>query len=87
MNRLCVVVLGLFEFLVSGQSPCPGVFDYQNNGGNVFGVIRLQPNGPVNTLTTRVNFTIAARLPSVSIFNRILIQNATTTLMFNVILS
>ncbi|XP_052751870.1 serine protease gd-like [Galleria mellonella] len=66
MKRLCccVVVLGLFEFLVNCQSPCPGIFDYRNEGGVIYGVIMVPPSGPVSSVTTRVNFTIAARLPS-----------------------
>ncbi|XP_064292732.1 LOW QUALITY PROTEIN: serine protease gd-like [Plodia interpunctella] len=49
---------------VTGQSPCPGVFDYQNDGGIVIGVIRIKSNAPVSSITTRVNFTVAARLSS-----------------------
>ncbi|XP_059052965.1 serine protease gd-like [Achroia grisella] len=60
----CVIVLGLFDFFVTGQSPCPGIFDYQNDGGVVYGIIRVPSNGPVSSVTTRANFTIAARLPS-----------------------
>ncbi|KAM3964050.1 serine protease gd [Aphomia sociella] len=67
MKRLCycVVVIGLYDILVSSQyiqSPCPGVFDYHSDGGVVYGMIRVQPNGPVSSVTTRVNFTVATRI-------------------------
>ncbi|XP_063368745.1 serine protease gd-like [Cydia amplana] len=46
------------------DSPCPGTFEYQSDGDGVYGVIHLQPHGPVSTIRVVVNFTIAARLIS-----------------------
>ncbi|XP_028175360.1 spermosin-like [Ostrinia furnacalis] len=58
-----VIVVGLISS-GDGQSPCPGTFEYINDELGIHGLIQIQPNGPVSAITTRVNFTIAARLPS-----------------------
>ncbi|XP_061722892.1 serine protease gd-like [Cydia pomonella] len=61
-----LIVLGYTSYLpVISQyvdSPCPGTFEYQSDGGGVYGVIHLQPNGPVSSIHVVVNFTIAARV-------------------------
>ncbi|XP_045454350.1 serine protease gd-like [Melitaea cinxia] len=44
------------------RSPCPDYFDYVTDGSGTYGVIVLQPFGPVSSLLVRGNFTIAARL-------------------------
>ncbi|XP_063541271.1 serine protease gd-like [Cydia strobilella] len=45
-------------------SPCPGIFEYRSDGDGVYGVIHLQPHGPVSSIRVVVNFTIAARVIS-----------------------
>lgn len=65
----CIVVLAFFKFLVNGQfvqTPCPGVFEYQADRDNVFGMIRIPSDGPVTVVTTQANFTVAKKLTSVS---------------------
>lgn len=60
---LCVLILS-FE-LVCGQyssSPCPGIFDFENDGRHVYGKIVLRPSSPVSSLVLRINFTVAAQL-------------------------
>ncbi|XP_063628741.1 serine protease gd-like [Cydia splendana] len=61
-----LVALGVTSYLpVISQyvdSPCPGTFEYQSDGGGVYGVIHLQPHGPVSSIQVTVNFTIAARV-------------------------
>lgn len=62
---LCKVVIVTVFISVGGQSPqspCPGTFEYENDGYNVYGVIRLVPKGPISYVQIRVNFTIAAQL-------------------------
>ncbi|KAL0818402.1 hypothetical protein ABMA28_008874 [Loxostege sticticalis] len=59
-----VIVAGLLVSRGDGQSPCPGTFDYQNDELGIHGLIRLRPNGPLSSVVTRANFTIAGRLPS-----------------------
>lgn len=50
------------------ESPCPRVFEYQRQGNTVYGYVTLKSiGGPVRTVNLKVNFTVAARLPSVSI--------------------
>ncbi|KAJ8712773.1 hypothetical protein PYW08_008077 [Mythimna loreyi] len=61
--RLCVLVFSLQ--IVCGQyssTPCPGVFDFVNDGHNVYGQITLRPVAPVSSLIIRLNFTVAAKL-------------------------
>ncbi|KAJ2940195.1 hypothetical protein O0L34_g11761 [Tuta absoluta] len=55
-------ILVLNSVFVSGQSPCPNVFDYMNDGNGVYGLITVTPRAAVSTLQIRVNFTIATRL-------------------------
>lgn len=73
MKHLClVVVFGIFESLVNGQnlqSPCPGVFEYQMDRDNLFGLIRIPSDGPVTVVTTQANFTVPKKLNSVSFGN------------------
>lgn len=49
------------------QSPCPDYFDYNSDRNGVYGLIKLVPSGFFPQLLLKANFTIAARLPSVSI--------------------
>ncbi|KAJ8711113.1 hypothetical protein PYW07_008355 [Mythimna separata] len=61
--RLCVLVVSV-QF-VCGQystTPCPGVFDFVNDGHHVYGQITLRPVAPVSSLVIRLNFTVAAKL-------------------------
>ncbi|KAG6449751.1 hypothetical protein O3G_MSEX006202 [Manduca sexta] len=67
MKRTCVsvVILGLFILFADSQyaqSPCPSVFEYQADGPEVFGVVRLKSNGPVSSVHLRINFTVATHL-------------------------
>ncbi|KAI5630696.1 hypothetical protein NE865_16591 [Phthorimaea operculella] len=55
-------ILVLNSVFVSGQSPCPNVFDYMSDGNGVYGLITVRPTASVSTLQIRVNFTIATRL-------------------------
>lgn len=49
------------------QSPCPALFVYQMDGNTVHGYITLKFSGEIlSNLHLRVNFTVAARLASVS---------------------
>lgn len=61
----------LFISLVSSQyipqSPCPGTFDYTEDGVETFGKITFHLRQPSTNVNTRVNFTISAPLPSVCI--------------------
>ncbi|CAK1541737.1 unnamed protein product [Leptosia nina] len=59
----CVFAVILDAF-VSGQSPCPDIFNYQTDNSGVYGTILLQPFGTVTSVTIKANFTIAARLQS-----------------------
>ncbi|XP_063388869.1 serine protease gd-like [Cydia fagiglandana] len=62
-----LIILACTSFPVISQyvdSPCPGTFEYQSDSGGVYGVIHLQPHGPVSSIRVVVNFTIAARLNS-----------------------
>ncbi|KAJ0173210.1 hypothetical protein K1T71_011386 [Dendrolimus kikuchii] len=51
---------------VQAQSPCPGIFDYENKGSETYGVVTIQPTrfSPVSFLNVKVNLTIPTRLPS-----------------------
>lgn len=62
-----LAVLTLVFAKGQAQSPCPGTFDYQRDGYYMYGVITIQPNGPVSYVNVKANFTIATRLPTVSI--------------------
>ncbi|KAJ0173208.1 hypothetical protein K1T71_011384 [Dendrolimus kikuchii] len=69
MKSLCLLLrtLGILVLVcVNGQaqSPCPGTFDYQSDGYNMYGVINIQPNGPVSYVNIKANFTIATQLPT-----------------------
>lgn len=65
-----LLVLGYLNCLpVTSQyveSPCPGTFEYKSDGSGIYGLIHLQPNGPITSIHIIANFTIAARLYSVS---------------------
>jgi hypothetical protein len=63
-----VICVFLFVSELCAQSPCPGIFDYQNEGGEVTGLIKIPPSRSTTSIVTRVKFSIAARLPSVSNF-------------------
>lgn len=70
IKRSCFVFFIKVFILVSGQyvqSPCPGIFDYQSDGSNIYGVIRLKSTGPVSSVSLRINFTVATKLFSVSV--------------------
>lgn len=68
-SAFCVfLVLG--PILITGQyveSPCPNIFEYKNDGGGIYGLIHLRSTGPVSSVFIRANFTIAARLLTVSV--------------------
>ncbi|XP_073948148.1 serine protease gd-like isoform X2 [Choristoneura fumiferana] len=63
-----LLVLGYLNCLpVTSQyvdSPCPGTFEYKSDGSGIYGLIHLQPNGPITSIHIIANFTIAARLYS-----------------------
>nr|XP_021189502.2 serine protease gd isoform X1 [Helicoverpa armigera] len=65
VNSVCLCVLVLSLEFVCGQyssSPCPGIFDYESDGYQVYGKIVLRPVEPVANLVVRINFTVAAQL-------------------------
>lgn len=72
MNRKCAFIAFIALVILSvhcqyEQSPCPGLFSYQSDRNSVFGHITLKPSGgPVRTVNLRANFTVAARLSTVS---------------------
>lgn len=64
------VFLVLGPILIKGQyveSPCPNIFSYESDGGDMYGVIHVKSTGPVSSILIRANFTIAARLLTVSL--------------------
>lgn len=69
VKRVCLCVLVFSVLFVCGQystTPCPGVFDFEDDGHHVYGKITLRPVVPVTSLVIRINFTIAAQLFNVS---------------------
>lgn len=66
VNLCCVLINILVVYGQYVQSPCPQYFDYKSDSNGVYGEINLQPFGEVSTLLLRANFTIGARLSSVS---------------------
>ncbi|KAJ0173205.1 hypothetical protein K1T71_011381 [Dendrolimus kikuchii] len=59
-----VIIVALF-ITVNGQtpqSPCPGTFDYESDGRNVYGVIRILPRVRVTSVRVKVKFTVAAQV-------------------------
>lgn len=69
--RIATILLLIHVYMISSQelqSPCPNVFEYRNDGGVIYGFIQIRPMGSVPAILTKINFTIAIALPSVSIY-------------------
>lgn len=66
INVFVTVGISLLVF-ANAQSPCPDIFEYKNDDNGVYGLITLRPDGRKSTITVRTNFTITAKLSSVSI--------------------
>ncbi|KAJ0173206.1 hypothetical protein K1T71_011382 [Dendrolimus kikuchii] len=69
MKSSLYVNLVIVVMFISGngqvlRSPCPGTFDYENDGENFYGVIHLLLKNKVNTVELKANFSIAAPLYS-----------------------
>ncbi|KAJ0173211.1 hypothetical protein K1T71_011387 [Dendrolimus kikuchii] len=64
LRVLCILVLVCVR--VQSQSPCPGIFDYVNDGYEIYGVITIQPTGfgPLSFVNVKIHLTIPTRLPS-----------------------
>lgn len=66
IKLLCSVLVLILNFKLVCcqyvQSPCPGTFDYQNDGSNIYGIIVLKPSEPVSQLVVKINLTVAVQL-------------------------
>ncbi|XP_072934282.1 serine protease gd-like [Epargyreus clarus] len=70
MELMCYDVLFISSLLLISvygqytQSPCPEYFEYRSDETEVYGVLHVYPKQRASSITTKVNFTVATRLPS-----------------------
>ncbi|XP_041971958.1 serine protease gd-like isoform X2 [Aricia agestis] len=63
MLRLVVVAIGL-SVVYAQSSPCPEIFKYVSDQNGVYGRLKIQPSESVQSITVKINLTVAARLPT-----------------------